>query len=229
LKIQAPDGHMETSVLKFEYSLSSDSVAAGAESQTTIKYASIEKDLRRGARCSTVPVMKQVLLGRERPARSQLLCHRSLGLLIVTGRVRGDTSPRTQRQRDASKRYGLHGVPLFADQRLAEVKRAQDPRVWEANHTRLQEESATSATAFEQAKALRADAGALVSLQQQITTLSQAAAEARPPRVPQGSALALESEIGAALAVTPEGSARDGHDRMGVEKLGIPRSFVART
>jgi len=76
---------------------------------------------------------------------------------------------------------------------------------------RLRAEIATSATAFENAKELQADAGTLAALNQQIIALGQAAAEAKAP---QGSALALESEICAALAAASEGSARDGHHRM---------------
>jgi hypothetical protein len=98
----------------------------------------------------------------------------------------------------------------FAAHQLEGVQRARDVEAWEASHTRLEQEIATSAEALENARLLQVDDDTLAAWQTRMTTLRRAAAAARPPEQP---ALALESEICAALTAPPEGSAEAGHLR----------------
>jgi hypothetical protein len=99
---------------------------------------------------------------------------------------------------------------MFADHQLEGVQRAHDVRAWDANHTRLQAQIATSIEALEKAQRLEVDAGTLTAWQTRLATLREAAAAAKPP---ERAALALEAEICAALAAKPPGSAEAGHDR----------------
>jgi len=113
-----------------------------------------------------------------------------------------------QKQQDAIAETQRHLD--FAVYQLEGIQHAQDPRVWEAKHVRLQEEITTSTAALEKAQELQVDSDTLTALQTRLTKLRRAAAEAKPP---ERSELALEPEICAALVAKPQGSAHEGHHR----------------
>jgi len=95
------------------------------------------------------------------------------------------------------------------DHWLGEVRRARDPRLWEAGRTKTNELIEEVQQALADAKEHGADEARRTVLVKRLAELEQAVANVERPPIPK---LSLESQIDEALAAPPAGSLRDGND-----------------